>query len=94
MDSSFVNFCLKCETSLIKNTSKKDSIIDFKKSIINLPRLSAANSLSIIILSDGSTFYLPCSMFSISKKYSSSISSNIIKFLSSKSDLFSSLVIK
>jgi len=92
MSSTFVNFCLKCEVILIKNIPKKNSAIDFQKSIINLPKLSG-DSLNMIILSDGSTFYLPCSMFSISKK-SGDNSNNITKFLSSKSDLFSSLLIK
>jgi hypothetical protein len=88
MNSSFVSFCLKYETELLKVSSKKDSVIDFKKSIINLPRLSSDNGiLNVIILSDGSTFYLPCSVYSVSKKFNN----NIIKFLSSKFDLFSSL---
>jgi len=68
MSSIFVSFCLKCEVSLIKNSSKKDSVVDFQKSVINLPKLSG-DSLTMIILSDGSTFYLPCSMFSTSKKF-------------------------
>jgi hypothetical protein len=88
---SFVTFCLNYETNLVRNTSKNSgSIIDFKKSIINLPRLSSLeNRLSVIILSDGSTFYLPCSIYSNSRKFNNNAS--IIKFLSSKSDLYSSL---
>jgi len=93
MSSTFINFCLKCEVGLFKNISKKNSVIDFQKSIINLPKLSG-ESLNMIILSDGSTFYLPCSMFSISKKFGGSDDDNIIKFLSSKSDLFSSIFTK
>ena len=87
MSSIFVSFCLKCEVSLIKNSSKKDSVVDFQKSVINLPKLSG-DSLTMIILSDGSTFYLPCSMFSTSNKFGNN-DNNITKFLSSKSDLFS-----
>jgi len=87
---SFINFCLSYETSLIKNISNKNSAIDFKKSIINLPRLSSEGRLNIIVLSDGSTFYLPCSIYSIFRK---PINSTIIKFLSSKSDLYSSLFV-
>lgn len=89
MNSSFASFCLKYETTLIKSNVKKNSVIDFKKSIINLPRLSSDGILNVIILSDGSISYLPCSVYSVSKKFNNN---NIIKFLSSKSDLFSSLL--
>jgi hypothetical protein len=93
MNSPFVNFCLNYETNLIeKNIINKNSIIDFKKSIINLPRLSKG-PLNVIILSDGSTFYLPCSIFSTYKKLNNS-SGTTIKFLLNKSDLFSSLAAK
>lgn len=87
MNSFFASFCLKYETTLIKSKVKKDLVIDFKKSIINLPRLSSDGILNVIILSDGSTSYLPCSVYSVPKKFNN----NNIKFLSSKSDLFSSL---
>lgn len=85
----FINFCLNYETNLIKNISNKNSVIDFKKSIINLPRLSSENRLNVIVLSDGSTLYLPCSIYSTSRRLSNN---KIIKFLSSKSDLYSSLL--
>lgn len=86
----FINFCLNYETNLIKNISNKNSVIDFKKTIINLPRLSSEGRLNLIVLSDGSTLYLPCSIYSTSRKLNNS---KIIKFLSSKSDMYSFLLV-
>lgn len=101
MSSAFVKFCLESEINLIVNKinnivkTTDQRIIDFKESVVNFPRLSSSidGFLNVLVLSDGSTVYLPFSVRSSSDNTKSKeFNINVpFKFVISKSDIFAFL---